>query len=113
TFRTGEILPRDYTPDGRNLSPPVTWRGLPAGTRELAMIVQDHGAGNPPPWVHWVIYNIPASAPGLSEGLPIESAEPMPEELAGAVHGNNSWGLAMYKGSQAGIGNTNHYHFAV
>ena len=51
TMTTGRFMPRDYTPDGRNLSPPLSWRGLPAGTRQLAVISQDYGAGRPPPWV--------------------------------------------------------------
>ena len=69
TMRTGEMMPRKYSPDGPNLSPPLTWRGLPAETRQIAVICQDHGAGNPPPWVHWIIYNIPGNATGLPEGI--------------------------------------------
>ncbi|MDX1568119.1 MAG: hypothetical protein R3223_09990, partial [Longimicrobiales bacterium] len=64
TMRTGEMMPRDYTPDGRNLSPPLTWTGLPEGTRQIAVLCQDHGVGFPPPWVHWIIYNIPGTADG-------------------------------------------------
>ena len=52
TMTTGRLMPRDYSPDGRNVSPPLGWRGLPAGTRQLAVISQDYGAGRPPPWVH-------------------------------------------------------------
>ena len=59
TMTTGRFMPRDYSPDGRNVSPPLRWSGLPEGTRQLAVISQDYGAGRPPPWVHWIIYNIP------------------------------------------------------
>jgi len=45
----GEVMPRDYTPDGRNLSPPLAWSNLPEGTQELALVCADFGAGNPPP----------------------------------------------------------------
>ena len=86
---------------------------LPPGTRELAVICQDHGAGNPPPWVHWIIYNIPAPAPGLPEGIPFDPLEPMPAEITGAVQGNNSWGLPMYRGPAPPAGSLHHYHFAV
>lgn len=110
---TGEMMPRDYTPDGRNLSPPLRWRGLPDGTRQLAVLCKDHGVGNPPPWVHWIIYNIPASADGLPEGLPIHASEPMPEEIEGAVQGNNGWGLAMYRGPAPPAESIHHYDFAV
>lgn len=113
TMAQGQLMPRDYTPDGRNVSPPLAWRGLPAGTRQLAVICQDHGAGNPPPWVHWILYNIPASVNGLPEGIPFDASDPMPAGLEGAVHGNNSWGLAMYRGPAPPAGNVNHYDFTV
>jgi Raf kinase inhibitor-like YbhB/YbcL family protein len=113
TMRTGEAMPRDYSPDGRNLSPPLLWRNLPPGTRQIAVICQDHGAGNPPPWVHWIIYNIPATADGLPEGIPFDPSEPMPSEIAGATHGRNGWQLPMYRGPAPPVGNTHHYHFVV
>ncbi len=98
TMTAGQSMPREYSPDGRNVSPPLTWRSLPPGTRQLAVICQDHGAGNPPPWVHWILYNIPPGARGLPEGIPFDRADPMPAGLEGATQGNNSWGLAMYRG---------------
>jgi len=112
-MRTGARMPRDFSPDGRNVSPPITWSNLPAGTRQLVVICQDHGAGNPPPWVHWLIYNIPATATGLPEGIPFDPSVPMPAEIAGAVHGNNGWGLPMWRGPAPPLGNVNHYHFLV
>ena len=113
TMRTGAMMPRDYAPDGPNRSPPLTWRGLPEGTRRLAVICQDHGAGSPPPWVHWIIYNIPGSADGLPEGIPFDPSEPMPAEIAGATQGNNGWGLPMYRGPAPPGQSLHHYHFAV
>lgn len=113
TMVTGQTMPRDYTPDGRNLSPPLAWRDLPPGTEQIVVICQDHGAGNPPPWVHWLIYNIPGTADGLPEGLPIDPAAPMPAGLEGAVHGANGWGLWMWRGPAPPAGNVNHYHFLV
>jgi len=110
---TGQPLARDYSPDGRNVSPPLTWGPLPAGTRQLVVICQDHGAGNPPPWVHWIIYNIPASARGLPEGMPIDRADPMPAGLEGATQGNNSWNLAMYRGPAPPAGTVHEYDFTV
>lgn len=113
TMQTGVLMPRDYSPDGRNVSPPLTWRGLPEGTRQIAVLCQDHGAGRPPPWVHWIIYNIPGNAAGLPEGVPFEASEPMPDEIAGATQGNNGWGLPMYRGPAPPGTSLHHYHFAV
>ena len=113
TMTTGRFMPRDYSPDGRNLSPPLNWRGLPVGTLQLAVISQDYGAGRPPPWAHWIIYNIPATATGLPEGIPFDSDHPMPAEIAGAVQGTQSWGLAAYRGPAPPVGSVHHYHFAV
>jgi Raf kinase inhibitor-like YbhB/YbcL family protein len=113
TMAMGQPIPRDYTPDGRNLSPPITWRNLPAGTRQIAVVCEDFGAGNPPPWVHWIIYNIPATAGGLPEGLSIYMSEPMPPEIEGAVHGANGWGLQLWRGPAPPIGAYHNYNFVV
>jgi Raf kinase inhibitor-like YbhB/YbcL family protein len=113
TMSTGQMMPRDYSPDGRNVSPPLAWRGLPEGTRQIAVICQDHVAGNPPPWVHWIVYNIPASAAGLPEGIPFDPADPMPAGLEGTAQGSNGWGLSMYRGPAPPAGNVHHYDFAV
>ena len=113
TMRTGEMMPRNYSPDGRNVSPPLSWRGLPDGTREIVVICQEHGAGRPPPWVHWLIYNIPGDATGLPEGIPFDPADPMPSNVMGAAQGNNGWGLAMYRGPAPPGTSLHHYHFAV
>lgn len=113
TMQTGQMMPQDYAPDGRNLSPPLTWDNLPEGTRQIAVICQDHGAGNPPPWVHWIIYNIPGTARGLPEGIPFDAGVPMPPQVTGAVQGNNGWGLSMYRGPAPPAGNLHHYHFVV
>jgi Raf kinase inhibitor-like YbhB/YbcL family protein len=113
TMSTGQSMPRDYSPDGRNVSPPLLWRDLPAGTRQIAVVCQDHGAGDPPPWVHWVIYNIPASASGLPEGIPFDRADPMPAGLEQATQGSNNWGLAMYRGPAPPAGAVHDYEFTV
>ncbi len=110
---SGEMMPRRYTPDGHNLSPPVTWTNLPAGTREIAVLCSDFGAGNPPPWVHWIIYGIPATATGLPEGLPILADTPMPAELDGAIQGLNGWRRPYYRGPAPPAGTPHIYHFTV
>ena len=111
--RRGEPMPRDYTPDGRNISPPLSWRNLPPATRKIAVVCADFGAGSPPPWVHWIIYNIPATATGLPAGLPIDPAVPMPGEIAGAVQGLNGWKRAIYRGPAPPAGTPHIYYFTV
>lgn len=113
TMTTGQPMSKEYTPDGRNISPPLTWRNLPPGTREIVVICEDFGAGNPPPWVHWLIYNIPPSAAGLPPELPIYPDAPMPPEIAGATQGNNGWGRAIYRGPAPPLGTFHNYNFTV
>ena len=113
TLRENEPVPRQHTPDGRNASPSLSWTGVPNGTRELAVVCEDPDAGNPPPFVHWVIYKIPAAATGLPEGLPIDSASPLPTDLAGAVQGTNGFRRTNYRGPAPPPGKPHHYHFIV
>jgi Raf kinase inhibitor-like YbhB/YbcL family protein len=113
TIAAGQPIPRDHSPDGRNESPPLSWGGLPAGTRQLAVICEDHGAGNPPPWVHWIVYNVPASATGLPQGIPFDADDAMPAGLDGVRQGSNGWGLAMYRGPAPPAGTVHEYEFTV
>jgi hypothetical protein len=92
-FASGAAIPAKYTGEGADVSPPLTWSGLPAGTKTLAIICDDPDAPSPrrpagEPWVHWVIFNVPATATGLGEGIPrgVEVQAP-----AGARQGRNSW----------------------
>ncbi len=113
TMKAGEMMPRDHTPDGRNQSPPLTWSNVPDGAREFAVVCADFGAGNPPPWVHWIIYGIPATATGLPAALPIEPDEPMPPGLAGATQGLNGWRRPYYRGPAPPAGTPHLYQFTV
>jgi hypothetical protein len=113
TLKMDETMPREYTPDGRNVSPPLTWSGAPAATREFAVICEDPDAGNPPPFVHWVIYRIPASAKGVPEGVPIDPEAAMPAEITGAVQGVSGFRRAIYRGPAPPPGKPHHYHFVV
>jgi Raf kinase inhibitor-like YbhB/YbcL family protein len=112
TLRHGEPVPIVHTPDGRNDSPAVEWKGAPAGTKEFALICEDPGVGNPPPFVHWVIYKIPATAKGLPAALPINGA-PMPPEIAGAIQGLSGFRRAIYRGPAPPRGKAHDYHFIV
>lgn len=113
TLVAGQTMPKQHTPDGRNDSPALSWSNVPAGTKEFIVICEDPEAGNPPPFVHWVIYKIPGSAKGLPEALPIDTATPMPAGLEGAVQGLNGFRRPVYRGPAPPPGNPHPYHFVV
>jgi len=105
--QNGEI-PAKYTCDGKDVSPPLAWSGLPAGTKSLALIVDDPDAPDPAvpkmTWVHWVLYNIPPGATGLPEGV-------KPGELPkGTKEGLNDWKRTGYGGPCPPIGRHRYFH---
>lgn len=103
----GEI-PGRYTCDGQDISPQLSWSGVPAGTKSLALIVDDPDAPDPAApkitWVHWVLYDIPADADGLVEDAAHVGLPP------GTREGTNSWERAGYGGPCPPIG-THRYFF--
>lgn len=88
-FTDGQRLSTRFTADGPNLSPPLNWSGVPAGTKQLALICDDPDAPRPEPWVHWVIYNLPPTTTGLPENM-LPAAPTTP--------GLNSWNKTGYAG---------------
>jgi Raf kinase inhibitor-like YbhB/YbcL family protein len=101
-------IPRLYTCEGKDVSPPLAWSGLPAGTQSLALIVDDPDAPDPAApkrtWVHWVLYNVPPTATGLAEA--IASAD-LP---AGTKEGLNDWNRTGYGGPCPPIGRHRYFH---
>ena len=95
-------IPVGYTCDGRNVSPPLAWSGVPAGSNSLVLIVDDPDAPDPKApkrtWVHWLLYNIPVATPGLVEGV-LSSQLP-----AGTGEGLNDWQRTGYGGPCPPIG---------
>jgi len=103
-FEEGEMIPRQYTCDGPNISPPLVWSGTPEGTASLALICDDPDAPAGT-WVHWVLYNIPADTTGVGERIPAE------ESLAdGARHGVTDFRTFGYGGPCPPSG-THRYYF--
>jgi Raf kinase inhibitor-like YbhB/YbcL family protein len=90
----GQPVPGRHTEDGEDISPELSWEGLPEGTEELALIVDDPDAPTAEPWVHWVIYKIPPGIAGLAEGVPYADTLAAP---AGALQGRNTWGTIGYR----------------
>lgn len=68
-FQKGQPIPVKYTCDGQNISPEVHWTNIPDGTMSFALIMDDPDAG-PQPWIHWVIFNIPAKQKTLHQNIP-------------------------------------------
>ena len=101
-------IPKRYSGDGEDVSPQLSWSGMPDGTVEFALICDDPDAPTPQPWVHWVIYKIPATATGLSEKIPARASLSDPE---GALQGKNSWGVVGYRGPAPPKGPVHHYYF--
>jgi Raf kinase inhibitor-like YbhB/YbcL family protein len=104
-FRDGDTIPTQYTADGRNVSPPLTWQGTPDGTRSLALICEDPDAPRGT-WTHWVLFNLPADVHELSEGVPAEKALP-----SGATQGSNDFGKPGYGGPSPPRGKPHRYFF--
>jgi Raf kinase inhibitor-like YbhB/YbcL family protein len=107
-FSNGQPIPRRHTGDGEDLSPPLSWSGIPASARELAMIVDDPDAPTKEPWVHWVIYLLKPTEEGLVEGVPPVISPSFP---AGAIQGKNSWGSVGYRGPAPPKGHGVHRYF--
>ena len=105
-FEDGEMIPTIYTCDGEDMSPPLSWRGAPEGTRTLVLIVDDPDAPLRT-WVHWVVYNIPVDLEGFPEGMPSE-----PELASGVQQGQTSWSRSGYGGPCPPSG-THHYIFTL
>jgi len=98
-FADNAAIPAKYTCEGEDVSPPLAWSGVPAGTKSLVLIVDDPDAPDPKApqrtWVHWVLYDLPPTAAGLAEG----GASP-----AGTKGGLNDWKRFGYGGPCPPIG---------
>jgi Raf kinase inhibitor-like YbhB/YbcL family protein len=103
-FSEGDMIPRQYTCDGEDISPPLAWTGVPEGTKTLALICDDPDApvGT---WVHWVIFNIPPKTEGLAANI-----APKGTIEIGAKHGTNDFRKLGY-GGPCPPGGTHRYFF--
>lgn len=101
-FEHGQPIPRRYTCEGDDISPPLEWAGLPEGTKSLALIMEDPDAPDPDApkgvWVHWVLYDIPETSSGLPEGAGGQDL------LQGCREGLNDWKKPGYGGPCPPIG---------
>src|SRR2546422_8354396 len=86
-FKDGQPIPEEYTAYGKGRSIPLSWSDLPSGTRSIAIVMDDPDAKTPRPFVHWLIYDIPAATRSLDAGLPTKARLDTPK---GALQGTNS-----------------------
>jgi Raf kinase inhibitor-like YbhB/YbcL family protein len=105
-FLEGGMIPKRYTCDGEDISPPLKWTSPPEGTKSIAFISDDPDAPMGT-WVHWVIYNIPPDVTELSENIPPDSTLPN-----GASQGINDFRRIGY-GGPCPPGGTHRYYFKV
>ncbi|HEV7930658.1 MAG TPA: YbhB/YbcL family Raf kinase inhibitor-like protein [Nitrosospira sp.] len=100
-------IPTRHTCEGHDTSPELLWTDVPAGTKSLALIMDDPDAPDPAApkrvWVHWVLYNIPATSSGLPEGVAPEDLPP------GTQEGLNDWQRTGYGGPCPPIGNHRYF----
>lgn len=106
-FQAGAAIPAKHTCDGADVSPQLTWAGMPEGTQSLALIVDDPDAPDPAAprmtWVHWVLYDLPPTAHGLAEGV-------APRDLpAGTREGKNDWKRTGWGGPCPPIGSHRYF----
>ena len=100
----GGAIPEVYSSYGASVSPPLAWSKGPQGTHSFALIIEDPDAGTPTPFVHWMLWNLPAATTALTEG-----AVP-----AGARQGKLMFvGKTGYMGPHPPAGGPHHYHLQV
>ncbi len=105
-FEEGDLIPENYTCDGIDVSPPISWTSVPEGTKTLALICDDPDApiGT---WVHWVLFNLPAATNEIPENI-------LPERTleSGAKQGMNDFHKIGYGGPCPPSG-THRYYFKI
>jgi Raf kinase inhibitor-like YbhB/YbcL family protein len=104
-FKANDPIPQKYTCDGSDTSVPLTWNDPPAGTKSFALIADDPDAPRGT-WVHWVLYDLPATTHELAEGVATRDRLDN-----GAKQGKNDFRKNGYGGPCPPAGPAHHYHF--
>lgn len=106
-FDDGKPIPKHYTQDGENISPPLAWTNLPQSARELAIICEDPDAPKDSPFIHWVLYGIDADLHALPEAMKHDDISPLSQVL----QGKNSYGEVGYQGPKPPMGHGWHRYY--
>jgi Raf kinase inhibitor-like YbhB/YbcL family protein len=104
-FQEGQLIPKRYTADGEDVSPPLTWSDPPKETKSFVLICDDPDAPRGT-WVHWVLFNLPPQLRELKEAVPAEGTL-----ASGARQGNNDFGNLGYGGPAPPRGKPHRYFF--
>jgi Raf kinase inhibitor-like YbhB/YbcL family protein len=110
-FAEGGAIPKAYTCDGKDTSPPLEWSSVPEAARSLALVVEDPDAPGGT-WIHWVLFDLPADVTRLPEGVPTEERVALGSDGQSARQGKNDFGKIGYGGPCPPSG-THHYIFRV
>jgi hypothetical protein len=107
-FAAGASIPAELTCEGEDRAPALAWSGAPAATKSFALVVDDPDAPDPAAprmtWVHWVLYDLPASTTALPAGI---AAADLP---AGTREGKNDWKQTGYRGPCPPVGRHRYFH---
>jgi hypothetical protein len=101
-------IPVRYSKDGQNVSPPLAWSDLPAGTTELALLFENITPQTKEPFVQWLVYKILPDEGGLPEGYKHKAD---PKEPVDVLHGRNSLGNVGYDGPLGALNRPIRYRF--
>lgn len=108
SFENQSHIAREFTCDGEDISPALEWSDVPEGTRSFALIVDDPDAPDPADpkmtWVHWVLYNMPATVSSLPQGV---RDDDLPQ---GTLQGLNDWKKTGYGGPCPPVGEHRYFH---
>lgn len=106
-FDDGDMIPEKYTDDGEDVSPPLSFEGVPDDAVAIVLICHDPDAPRPGGWTHWVVYGMAPDIGGLPEGVPTEPTVSDPE----LIQGENTWGNIGYGGPAPPEGSPHRYQF--
>ena len=106
-FENDGAIPERYTADGEDISPPIEWSGAPEDARSYVLTCEDPDAVGKRPFVHWLLYNIPATVSALPEGLSTDARFEVPVP---ADQGKNSFGGIGYSGPKPPIWHGPHHY---
>lgn len=111
-YGDGAMIPAKFTcvAEPNSVSPEIRWNGVPAATKSFVLVLSDlesHPEKQMVPFAHWILWNIPASARSLPEGLPSGTV------LADGTHQMKGRKGPAYLGPCAAVGQTGHYMFTL
>jgi Raf kinase inhibitor-like YbhB/YbcL family protein len=107
-FAPGEPIPRRFTCDGEDVSPPLGWGGAPEATQVVALVMDDVDAPDDSPVIHWLLFNLPPEVHELPAAMPrLEWFD------VGTVQIPNSFGRIGHSGPCPPSGELHHYRFTL